>query len=196
MTGPMKQNKEQAYIVTTQTFIPPPDKIPLFIRLGVWLAERKTRKQMLVPRILAWYPKAALSSGVLEALITHQDKQISDRLLQLIRLQVSVLIGCPFCIDMNRREYEKNAITEHELGAIEQQTDLFSVVFFSKREAVAIEYAKMLTQTPVQTNDNIVSILKQEFSEREIVILTTTISQVNYWARMIKGFGVPVACPL
>ena len=71
----MKQNKEQAYIVTTQTFIPPPDKIPLFIRLGVWLAERKTRKQMLVPRILAWYPKAALSSGVLEALITHQDKQ-------------------------------------------------------------------------------------------------------------------------
>ena len=196
MTGLMKQNKKQAYVADTRASILPPKKMPLFIRLGVWFAERKTRKQMLVPRLLAWYPKAALGSGVLEALITHQDKQISDRLLQLIRLQVSILIGCPFCVDMNRCESEKNNITLNEFVAIEQHADLFMIALFSKREAVALAYAKMLTRTPIDINENIVSMLKEEFSEREIVILTTTVSQVNYWARMIKGFGIPVACPL
>ena len=197
MTGLMKLNKDKTDTdYRGQAFVLPPKKIPLFIRIGTWFAEKKTRKHMIVPRILAWYPKAALSSGVLEAFITHHDKQVSDRLLQLIRFQVSVLIGCPFCMDMNRDEFEKNVIKINEINAIEQHADLNTVPSFSKKEMLALSYAKMLTATPVQIDQNIMNGLKESFTEREIVILTTTISQVNYWARMIKGFGVPVACSI
>jgi len=32
-----------------------------------------------------------------------------------------------------------------------------------------------------------------EFTEREIVILSSTAAQVNYWARMLIALGVPPA---
>ena len=35
--------------------------------------------------------------------------------------------------------------------------------------------------------------IKSEFTEREIVILSSTVAQVNYWGRMIKALGAPSA---
>lgn len=179
----------------TKPYIEPPLKLPLFFRIVAWFTEKKTKKQMLVPRILSWYPKAAISSGIFESLITHKDKQISARLLQMIRLQVSITIGCPFCIDMNQSNCEKNGITEHELDAM-QNGDFAEVNSFSQREIIALNLVLAMTRTPVQIIDSEMLVAKEQFSEREIVIITTTIAQVNYWARLIKGLGVPVACPL
>jgi hypothetical protein len=33
--------------------------------------------------------------------------------------------------------------------------------------------------------------LRQRFSDREIVVLAATIAQVNYWARLNNGLGIP-----
>jgi alkylhydroperoxidase family enzyme len=35
--------------------------------------------------------------------------------------------------------------------------------------------------------------LKEHFSAREIVVLATTIAQVNFWSRFNQGLGVPAA---
>ena len=37
------------------------------------------------------------------------------------------------------------------------------------------------------------ALLREEFSERELVILATTAAQVNYWARVIQALGIPPA---
>ena len=47
-----------------QAFIAPPARIPLLLKLGIWVSERITGRIMLPARILAWYPKAAIGSGV------------------------------------------------------------------------------------------------------------------------------------
>ena len=46
-----------------KAYIEPPARIPLVLRLGTWVAERKTGKPMLAARLLAWYPKAAIGAG-------------------------------------------------------------------------------------------------------------------------------------
>ena len=53
-------------------FIEPPRKISILLRLGIWVSEKITGRMMLPARILAWYPKVAIGSGVLESLVAHK----------------------------------------------------------------------------------------------------------------------------
>lgn len=50
----------------------------------------------------------------------------------------------------------------------------------------------MSVTPPIFPND-FINDLKKNFSEKEIVILSSTIAQVNYWARLIQGLGIPPA---
>ncbi|MCW8966251.1 MAG: carboxymuconolactone decarboxylase family protein, partial [Candidatus Pacearchaeota archaeon] len=70
-------------------FINPPKKISFFLKIGIWIAQKITKKEVLPAKLLAWYPKAALGSGILESLVAHKDKTISKRMLKLIRMQTS-----------------------------------------------------------------------------------------------------------
>ena len=48
-------------------------------------------------------------------------------------------------------------------------------------------------KTPVIIPEETVVNLHKHFSERGIVIIASTIAQVNYWARLIRSLGIPVA---
>jgi alkylhydroperoxidase family enzyme len=172
-------------------FIPPPSKIPFYIRIGLWFANRTTGKEMLIGKLLAWYPKSAISSGILEALIAHHEPGIDERLLKIVRLQASFAVACPFCIDMNSHESAAHGITHAEIAALRGQTSIAEVKSFSLRERLAIEYTKRISQTPLKFPNDLIEQLTVNFSAREIVILATTAAQVNYWARLIQALGVP-----
>lgn len=174
-------------------FIDPPNHIPFLLRPGIWLSKKITGKDLEVPRLLSWYPKAAIGSAALESLVAHKDKTISERMLKLVRMQASFAASCPFCIDMNSAEYAKSGITPEELSALQDHTLISAMPSFSTREKLALEYARLISDTPLSFPDEFVQTLKQNFTEREIVILATTAAQVNYWARLLQGLGVPPA---
>ena len=174
-------------------FIDPPVRIPLFLKLGIWISERITGKRMLPARILAWYPKAALGSGFLEALVAHQDGKLDERLLKLVRMAASSAAACPFCIDMNSYDYPSLGISEAEVLALRGQLELDSVPTFSIRERLAIQYSRLVSQTPLKFYPEFIERIKANFDEREIVILASTAAQVNYWARLIQALGIPPA---
>ncbi len=46
-------------------FIKPPNKIPFYLKLGLIISNKLTKKDLLAPKLLAWYPKLAISSGLL-----------------------------------------------------------------------------------------------------------------------------------
>ncbi len=173
------------------SFIPSPTKIPLVLRLGIWFSEKITGKVMLPPRILSWYPKAAIGSGVMEALVAHADGQMNKRMLKLIRMTASYTAACPFCVDMNSYEYRKCEITDEEAEAL--RGDFESVHSFSEREKLAITYTRLISATPLKFHPDIVEKVKAAFTEREFVILVSTAAQVNFWARTIQGLGIPPA---
>src|SRR5512136_368320 len=97
-------------------FIAPPKHIPFYLRLAIWIAETVSNRELLPPKLLAWYPKVAVSSGVLEALIAHKDAKLDGRMLKLVRLQTSFAVACPFCIDMNSAEVTESGITPQEIS--------------------------------------------------------------------------------
>ncbi len=174
-------------------FIKPPKRIPFFIRIGLVISKRITKKDLLAPKLLAWYPKVALSSGILESLVAHGKKDLNERILKLIRIQSSLSVGCPFCIDMNSFEYEKSGISEEEMQGLSGSIEIDKIQSFSAKEILAIKYAELISQTPVNITAEFMEKVKSEFTEREIVILSSTTAQVNYWARMLIALGVPPA---
>ncbi len=174
-------------------FIDPPSRIPFFLRLGIWLAERKTGKEMLVARILSWYPKAAVGAGVLEGLVAHKDVMVSERMLKLIRMQVSFKASCPFCIDMNSAEYKKLNITKQELEALQGTRVLEETESLTREEKIALRYSLALTRTPISISAELLDSMLNAFTEREMVIIVSTVAQVNFWTRLIQGLGVPPA---
>ena len=174
-------------------FINPPNKIPMFLRIGIWISKKVTGKDLLVAKLLAWYPKSAVGSAVLESLVAHRDKDINERILKLVRLQASFSASCPFCIDMNSFEFEKQGITMEELAALQGAKNFTEVATFSKREKLAIEYARYISRSPLAFPGEFINELKNNFKEREIVILASTAAQVNYWARLIQALGIPPA---
>lgn len=173
------------------TFIPQPSKIPLLLKLGILISEKITGRIMLPPRILSWYPKAAIGSGIMEALVAHEDGRMDKRMLKLIRMTASYAVACPFCVDMNSYEYRNFGITDEEAESL--RGDFEKVNSFSEREKLAITYTRLISATPLKFPPDIVEKVKAEFNEREFVILVSTAAQVNFWARLIQGLGIPPA---
>lgn len=174
-------------------FVDPPSRIPLLLRAGIWLAERITGKRMLPARILAWYPRAAFGAGVLEATVAHRDGRIDRRVLKLVRLAASFATACPFCADMNAHRHREAGVTDEELIALREQRDPGGVASLTDLERLAIRYARLISQTPLRFDPELVARLRASFDERELVVLATTAAQVNYWARLVQALGIPPA---
>ncbi|ACN84100.1 hypothetical protein SZ40_01005 [Brachyspira hyodysenteriae] len=188
----IQSNKDNYFESEIEAYIKPPKKIPFFLKFPMWIAKKKVKKDLLLPKILAWNPKTAISSGVMEALITHNDKEVPKRLLKLIRIQISIDVACPFCIDMNSFEYDKENVTDEEIKYL-QNKDIDACPTLSNKEKIALKYISAITKTPVIISEELITEVKKEYSERAILILASTAAQVNYWARLIRGLGVPTA---
>jgi alkylhydroperoxidase family enzyme len=176
-----------------KAFIDPPKHIPFYLKIGIWISKMITGRDLLPGKLLAWYPKAAIGSGIMEALVAHKDGKLGKRILKLVRLRTSFSVACPFCIDMNSYDYDQFDITPQELAALQGQIGIANVNTFSEREIIAMEYAVLISRTPLLFPPDFIDKLKSNFTEREIVVLASTVAQVNYWARLLQALGVPPA---
>ena len=167
-----------------------PRRLNPLLRLGIAVSERVTGRRMEPARILAWYPRAALGAGVLEALVAHREP--SKRLLKLVRVTASLTASCPFCVDMNSFGSAATGVTEAELRALQRGAEA-ALTTLTPKERVAIAYARAISSTPLVFDEHLRMELERLFSQREVVILATTAAQVNYWARTIQALGIEPA---
>lgn len=174
-------------------YINPPKPLPFLLRPFIWLSEKITGKRMLPARVLSWYPRAAISSGIMESLVSHGEGKCAPRLLKLVRMQVSIEVSCTFCIDMNSAEFKGHGITDAEIEALQGRHDIEKIDSFSPEEKLAIRYARASSSTPLVFPRQLIDSLKETFTEREMVILAVTSAQVNYWARFIQAVGISPA---
>lgn len=176
------------------TIVPEPRRLNPLLRLGVWAAERTTGRRMLPARLLAWYPRAAIGAGVLEALVAHREP--SPRVLKLVRVTASLATQCPFCVDMNSFEADAAGVSPAELAALQRWTgglDPAPPASFTPAERAAVEYARAISASPLAITDETKAAVARHFTEREVVVLATTAAQVNFWARTIQALGIPPA---
>ncbi len=167
-------------------------RVAWYLRLGLWWARRVAGKEPLAGRLLAHAPRAALTAGIFELGAAHGPRDLGRRELAVARLVASAVSGCAFCIDMNAAGYRDAGLTRDELATL-IGVDSGEWAALGEREHAAALFAERLSSTPVEVSPELQLILRRRFSDREIVVLAATIAQVNYWARLNNGLGVPSA---
>lgn len=174
------------------SLIDPPARPPWYLRPALWLTRRITGKEPLPARLLAWWPRGALGVGVFEATAAHAPADLEARVLAAARIVASAVAGCPFCLDMNAATWRDAGLTESELRQLVELDDV-SWPALGARTFAAVRYARALSLTPVRVDETLRRDLLAEFTPRELVVLASTIAQVNYWSRFNQGLGVPAA---
>lgn len=109
------------------------------------------------------------------------------KLLELMRMRVSQINSCAYCLDMHYKE---------GLAAGETPLRLISVSvwretpYYSLKEQAVLAFAETLTRMPEeQHSDGIHDELAKYFSKEEIANLTLAIAQINSWNRVTRSFG-------
>lgn len=81
----------------------------------------------------------------------------------------------------------RTGITEEQLLDLSRFEDS---THFSEDEKLVLRLAVALTCTPADVSDGLFALLRQRFSERELVELSAAISWENYRARFNRTFAV------
>lgn len=157
------------------------------------MVERKLGKPLLANRILTWSPRSLVGSGMMEALVVHDDPEVPRRLLRLLRVFVSYRASCPFCIDLNAQGHAGDGVTDADLKALVQPLAFESQGHFSEAEKAALRYASCMSATPLRFPEPVIVGMKTYFSDRAFTIIAATVAQVNFWTRLIQGLGVSEA---
>lgn len=132
-----------------------------------------------------------LPEGLLQGMFQSQqfvdNSGLDPKLLALIRMRVSQINSCAYCLDMHFKE-----------GVAEGETPLrlFSVAawretpYYSPGEQAVLAFAEVMTHMPAEQHSvHIHDELNKYFSKDEIAKLTLAVIQINSWNRLVRSFG-------
>lgn len=109
------------------------------------------------------------------------------KMLELMRMRVSQINGCAYCLDMHYKEAIHAGEVPLRLMSVSAWRE---APYYSNEEQAALAFAERLTLMRTdETNDNIHEELNKYFSKDEIAYLTLAIAQINSWNRLVKSFG-------
>ena len=111
-----------------------------------------------------------------------KDSPLDPKLLELIKIRVSQINGCAFCLNMHTKD-------ARELGESEERIYLLNAwrdsKIYSDRERAGLEFAEALTQISTHpVSDEHFDRMKALFSDKEIVDLVFAINNINSWNRL------------
>jgi AhpD family alkylhydroperoxidase len=140
-------------------------------------------------------PWTQLSARTYQAMVgvsaSIAKSSIGRVLIELVQTRVSQLNGCAFCVDMHVRDLRGQGETWQRINSLStwRETGLYS-----QRERAALNWAETMTRLVEHhgSRDADFDLLKDQFSDQEIVELTWTIAQINTWNRMAIGMLAPV----
>lgn len=121
------------------------------------------------------------------ALQTYVDQSGLDaKLRELIKIRVSQINGCAYCLAMHTRDARKIGETDERMHLLDAWRE---APVFTARERAALEWAEAVTlvaQTHVP--DEAFEIVRKQFSEKEIIDLTAAVAAINTWNRVAISF--------
>ncbi|MEU4330217.1 carboxymuconolactone decarboxylase family protein [Nonomuraea dietziae] len=104
--------------------------------------------------------------------------------LDLVRLRVSQINGCGFCVDMHAREATEAGVSGQRLNAVAAWRD---TPFFSEEERAALalaEAATRLSDNPAGVPDDVWEAAADHYDEEALSALVMTIAAINAWNRI------------
>ena len=118
------------------------------------------------------------------AAISHALRKsgLEPDLIEMLKIRVSQLNGCAFCVQFHLNDARKLNIPASKLDLLAAWRE---AGIYSDREAAALDWAERVTLLAAHhIDDEAWARLSAHFTEREIVFLTTAIGQINFWNRV------------
>jgi AhpD family alkylhydroperoxidase len=173
----------------------PPDQAGPFVKLVYRFMRRGMKKTTgrepahgsgLEPlEIWAHQPKMMSGMGRFQGAV-RKGNSVDERVKHLVELKGSQMIGCEFCVDLGSQICRNSGFSDDELLALPRYRDSD---LFTEREKVALDYAVAVMRTPVEVTDELVTRMKEHFSDEQLVEITALLTVVNLY-RFNVAFGV------
>ena len=108
-------------------------------------------------------------------------------LLDLVRLRVSLMNGCEYCIHLHESELRKLHEPEERIAGLSDWRDSSA---YTQRERAALAWAEAVTNIQDgHAPDAVYAQMREHFSEVEAVNLTLAITTINAWNRLAIALG-------
>ncbi|MXP26937.1 carboxymuconolactone decarboxylase family protein [Altererythrobacter indicus] len=121
------------------------------------------------------------------------DVGLEKELTELVKLRVSHINGCAFCIQLHLNIARKLPVDETKLGLVAAWRD---AGIFSEREMAALRWAELLTELACTSpGESDWEDLRAVFDEKEAVLLTVTVGAINNWNRIAAALRFPPPIP-
>jgi AhpD family alkylhydroperoxidase len=111
---------------------------------------------------------------------------LEANLLHLVKMRVSQINGCAYCIDMHSKDLRAAGDTEQRLYLLDAWRES---PFYTERERAALAWAEAVTRvTEGHVPDEVYEQARAQFSEEELVNLTLAVATINGWNRLNIAF--------
>ena len=111
---------------------------------------------------------------------------LEQSLIELVKTRASQINGCAYCINMHTEDARKHGETEQRLYLLNAWRES---PLYSERERAALAWTEALTLvSETHAPDADYEAVRAEFTDGELVNLTTLIGTINAWNRIAIGF--------
>lgn len=122
----------------------------------------------------------------MEAALRHSG--LDPKLMELVKMRVSQMNGCAFCLDMHSKDARAIGETEQRLYGLNAWRE---TPYYSDRERAALEWAEALTNIQQgHVEDEVFERVHALFPDEELANLTLLVNQINAWNRIAISFRV------
>ena len=113
---------------------------------------------------------------------------LEESLLVLVKLRVSQLNGCGYCLDMHSKDARAAGEADQRLYLLQVWREASHL--YSERERAAFAWAEAVTELEHgHVPDDIYDLASAQFNEAELAALTLAVVEINGWNRISIAFN-------
>ena len=130
------------------------------------------------------YLKSARGAYHAKLGIEHYLQQcgLEESLQNLIKLRVSQINGCAYCIDMHWKDLKAAGESEQRLYGLDAWEES---PYYTDRERAALTWAESVTNIQEgHVPDGVFERVKEFFNDKELADLTLAVTAINSWNRL------------
>ena len=105
---------------------------------------------------------------------------LDKQLVELIKIRASQINGCAFCLQFHIMQSERLGMPADKINLV---TVWREAPQFSPRERAALAWTEALTMLPGGVSDEVFAQASAEFSDKELMYLTSAVAAINTWNR-------------
>ena len=113
-------------------------------------------------------------------------KTLSQTLIELVKIRVSQINGCAYCIDMHTKDARAAGVSEQRIYALSAWRE---APFYTPLEQAALAWAEANTRVHKDNiSDELYQQVTEHFNPEQLVDLTIVVTTINSWTRVALSF--------